>query len=189
MPTDSIFLPVLPKPAVRAILRAPSPMSETFAPSPHDRSPGGFLPVVLILLTFALFSTVVAWILHLAGPVEDVEAKRAVERVEFLHKVRSRDTEALNSYGLADPATGLTRIPIQRAAELAVDRLKAKPVRPADLIPPLPAVAPGAAGAKEGPPPAPAAPLPSVAPGAKEGVAPVTPPPTSPPATKAPKTT
>ena len=125
----------------------------------ESRAAGTLLSVVLILLAFTLFSAIVAWILHLSGTVEDVEAKRAIERVEFLHKVRSRDAAALNSYGLTDPASGLARIPVPRAAELVVDRLKAKPILPADLIPPPP---PATA-------PAPAAPLPTVTPATKEG--------------------
>ncbi|MCC7518473.1 MAG: hypothetical protein IT578_04730 [Verrucomicrobiae bacterium] len=91
---------------------------------------------VLIVVTFALFSTIVFAILHFAGPVEDVETKRAAERFAFLHKVRSRDAEALNSYSPADPATGRIRIPVNRAAELAVERLAAKPIRAADLVAP-----------------------------------------------------
>lgn len=136
-------------------------MNDVPASPRTPRSTGSLFSVVVILAGFAFFAAAVAWILHLAGLVEDVEAKRAIERVEFLHKVRSRDTEALGSYGWADQAAGLARIPVRRAEELSVDRLRAKPIRAADLIPP--------------PPPPPAAPVaapptaPAPAPAAKEG--------------------
>ena len=143
-------------------------MSAPQAPTSAGRPKGVLPPFAAILLAFALFAGLVAWILHVAGPVEDVEAKRAAERLEFLHKSRARDAEALNSYGPADPASGLARIPANRAAELAVDRLKAKPVRPADLIPPPPPAAPtNAPAAVSAPAPAAPAKAPAAAPAAK----------------------
>lgn len=102
-----------------------------------------------ILLVFTLFTVALVAIRFYAGPVEDVEAKRAGERAAFLHKVRSRDAALLTSYGETNAASPLARIPVNLAAKMAIDRLQAKPVREADRIepppPPVPAAAPASA--------------------------------------------
>jgi len=116
------------------------------APSAKCASPWA----IGILLVFTLFTVALVTIRYVAGPVEDVEAKRAGERAAFLHKVRSRDAALLTSYGETNATAPLARIPVNLAARIAVGRLHAKPVREADRIEPTP-------------PPAPAAPAPKAA--------------------------
>ncbi len=111
--------------------------------------------ILLTLAGFLLFSLMVFYMYRLSGPVEDPEVKRVAERLEFLRNVKARDAEALGTYGWVDPSKRAVRIPIERAMQLVVDRLRAKPLRSADLIVVPGAVAPAPSpGAK---PPSPVA--------------------------------
>ncbi len=118
--------------------------------APH-RSTG--VTILLTLAGFLLFSLMVFYMYRLSGPVEDPEVKRGAERLEFLRNVKARDAEALETYGWMDPVKRVVRIPIERAMQLAVDRLRAKRLRSADLI-----VVQGAAATAPAPGAKPAAP-------------------------------
>ena len=79
------------------------------------------------------------------------DAERAKDRMKKLETHRAQDTLALENYGLADPQKKIAKIPIEKAMELTVERLKNKPVRPADpilLTPTTPAESANAAPAK-----------------------------------------
>ncbi len=111
-------------------------MTPHFSRILHRQRGGAAVRMLAILALFLLFSLIVVGVLRLVGPVEDYDARREGERIDLLKKVRRRDALILNSYGWVDPKAHTVRIPIDQAMRLAVERLRAKPIRPADLVAP-----------------------------------------------------
>lgn len=120
---------------------------------------------------FALFAAFVQWMLN-SGDREafDEEAIRAKERYEILQKVTDENNNLTSGYAWADRAKGTVRLPLDRAMELARQKLAAqgepRPAYPVDPNLPLgSAVKPGGlAAAQPTPPPFNAPPAPAATP-------------------------
>jgi len=122
---------------------------------------------------FALFALAVQWMLRSSDSAAfDEEAIRAKERYDILAKVQEENKNLTTSYGWADQAKGVVRIPLDRAMELTVAKLAAqgepRPAYPIDPNAPLgSAVKPGGLAVPQPtPPPFNAPPAPVVAPAA-----------------------
>jgi hypothetical protein len=124
---------------------------------------------------FALFAVFVQWMLN-SGDREafDEEAIRAKERYEILKKIEDENNNQTTGYAWVDRAKGTVRVPLDRAMELALQKLSAQgEPKPAGAIDPnVPlgsAVKPGGLAAPQptpppfNSPPAPAAPAPAPA--------------------------
>ena len=122
---------------------------------------------------FALFAVFGQWMLN-SGDREsfDEEAIRAKQRYEILQKVTEENNNLTTGYAWADRAKGTVRIPLDRAMEIAAQRLSAqgepRPAYPVDPNLPLgSAVKPGGLSAPQpAPPPFNAPPAPAAAPAA-----------------------
>jgi len=120
---------------------------------------------------FALFAVFVQWMLN-SGDREafDEEAIRAKQRYEILQKVTDENNNLTTGYAWADRAKGTVRLPLDRAMELAQQKLAAqgepRPAYPVDPNLPLgSAVKPGGlAAAQPTPPPFNAPPAPAATP-------------------------
>ena len=120
---------------------------------------------------FALFAVFVQWMLN-SGDREafDEEAIRAKQRYEILQKVTDDNNNLTTGYAWVDRAKGTVRLPLDRAMELAQQKLAAqgepRPAYPVDPNLPLgSAVKPGGlAAAQPTPPPFNAPPTPAATP-------------------------
>ena len=132
-------------------------------PQPFFRT---WLGMVLLFAVFGLFVMVV---FRVTPQGDNYERKRGDARVEKLKQLSAGNEAELVKYQWVDEAKGVARIPIERAMELALVELAAKPPAAAGPIPP-PAPPPSAAAS----PSTSAAPAVAPVPGAS-----VTPPPST----------
>jgi hypothetical protein len=108
---------------------------------------------------FALFAVFVQWMLNSGDRAAfDEEGIRAKERYEILQKVTDENSNLTTGYAWADRAKGTVRIPLDRAMEIALQKLSAqgepKPAGPVDPNVPLgSAVKPGGLAAPQPTPP------------------------------------
>lgn len=65
---------------------------------------------------------------------EDLNAKRAAERAKALAELNAQNEEALSTYGWADQAKGLVRLPIRRAMDLTVKQWQEPAAARSNLI-------------------------------------------------------
>ncbi|MCC6355920.1 MAG: hypothetical protein IT577_18690 [Verrucomicrobiae bacterium] len=123
------------------------------APQPAPKRLG--LPgLAAIAAGFLIFGLATLWLRNQPAGRTDLETDRARERTQRLAKLRESDAKALAEYGWVDRAAGIVGLPLERAIELALPQLKAKPVRQGPLIPPPAATnAPPAATAPAPAPP------------------------------------
>ena len=111
------------------------------------------------IVLFALFAVFVQWMLATTDRAAfDEDGIRAKERYEILKKVNDESTSLTTTYGWADKAKGLVRIPLDRATDLAVQKLSAqgepKPAGAVDpTVPHASALKPGGLAAPEPTPP------------------------------------
>lgn len=99
-----------------------------------DHPKSSLLAIAAILALFLFFGGIIYWVIQTAAEPESDDAKRGRERLEKRQALDAKSRALLDHYGWVDKPKGIVHIPIQRAMELAVDRLKNKPVRPAGLI-------------------------------------------------------
>jgi len=108
---------------------------------------------------FALFAVFVQWMLATTDRAAfDEDGIRAKERYEILKKVNDESASLTTTYGWADKAKGLVRVPLDRATDLAVQKLSAqgepKPAGAVDpTVPHASALKPGGLAAPEPTPP------------------------------------
>jgi hypothetical protein len=148
-----------------------------------------FLGGILAFLIIGLF--VLIWFC-ISGKPESFDDKRAVARVAKLDALQKENEEKLTSYAWVNKAKGTVQLPIDRAMELVVADLKAKPVQassvklepiyPAGLQQAPAVAAPAATGSAA---PAAAAPGKSPAPAAATAQPAAAPAPSAPPAASA----
>lgn len=140
-----------------------------------DRQQGlGPLGIAAVAAALLIFAIAALWLRQNPAGRTDLETDRAKERLERLAKLRESETKALGEYTWIDRGAGVVGLPIERAIELELPRLSAKPIRPGPLIPPpAPTNAPPT-GTTNAPPAAPSA-------------GPTNPPPASPPAPATPQ--
>ena len=96
-----------------------------------------FLMGLIILALFGIFFGLSCFLFRFGGDANQAEKKRAVERLEKLQSHREKDALTLENYGWVNEQEKVARIPIQRAMELQVERLKQKKLQPADPIQPV----------------------------------------------------
>jgi hypothetical protein len=143
------------------------------APNNHAKSKSIWPMFAGAFVIFALFAVVVQFLVN-SGDREafDEEAIRAKERYEILKKIEDENNNQTTGYAWADRAKGTVRIPLDRAMEIAVQKLSVQgEPRPAYAVDPAvplgSAVKPGGlAAAQPTPPPfnaPPAAPAPATA--------------------------
>jgi hypothetical protein len=88
-------------------------------------NPSGSEPVrltawsVAILGTFCIMAGLVWALYHFTRP-EDLAAKRALERRQFLREVKDAEATLTSTYAWQDQAKGIVRLPVQRALELVL---------------------------------------------------------------------
>ena len=160
-----------------------------------NRTPNGFVVVLGSAAALVVIAAVFVGALAVKKPGNEVEQKRAAQRVETRTKLEAEALAKLNSEGWADKAKGTVHVSIAEAMTLIVADLSAKKPAPSSVkveAPlPMPVIDPNATE----PPPAalpsapqgadtirfamPAAPVPAVAPAAPAPV-PATPAPEKP---------
>lgn len=107
------------------------------APQTQSKSKRLGLPgLAAIIVGFLLFGAATLWLRHQPAARTDVETDRARERAERLAKLHESDAKALSEYTWVDRDAGVVGLPLDRAIELALPRLKNKPVRQGPPIPP-----------------------------------------------------
>jgi hypothetical protein len=109
-----------------------------------------------IIVGFLLFGAATLWLRHQPAARTDLETDRARERAERLAKLHESDAKALSEYTWVDRDAGVVGLPLDRAIELALPRLKNKPVRQGPPIPPPADTNAPPADATSAPPAAPA---------------------------------
>ena len=93
-----------------------------FAPSvPRVTWSGPALVTSSTLLAVVLF--------RFSGKTENLDDKRAAARLEKLRTLQHESREKLSTYGWVNKDKGIVQLPIDRAEELVVAELKAKPVQ------------------------------------------------------------
>lgn len=130
-------------------------MADDTQPAPKRLGPLGLGAIVA---GFLIFGAATLWLRNQPAGRTDIETDRALQRAERLAKLREGDSKALAEYSWVDRGAGVVGLPLERAIELALPTLKAKPVRQGPLIPPPAATNAPPAGATNAPPAAPAAP-------------------------------
>ncbi|MGB8355459.1 MAG: hypothetical protein WCD79_16295 [Chthoniobacteraceae bacterium] len=85
-----------------------------------------FLGGILAFLLFGLF--VLIWF-RLSGKTESFDDQRAVARAAKLDQLQKDNHEKLTSYAWVSKDKGVVQLPIDRAMEVVVADLKAKPVK------------------------------------------------------------
>ncbi len=86
--------------------------------------------VIGALLTMAIL---VAIMIHYTRPA-NLNARRAEERAKALAEITAQNQEALTTYGWADQAKGLVRLPVSRAMEIAVQNWQTPSAGRSNLI-------------------------------------------------------
>jgi hypothetical protein len=81
------------------------------------------------IIIFLLFSLLVRIWFGLAPKQENFEDKRADNRLAKLNLLEKDNHEKLTGYAWVNQAKGVVQLPIERAEELVVTELKAKPVK------------------------------------------------------------
>ncbi len=74
---------------------------------------------VAILGSFCIMAGLV-WVMYYYTRPEDLVAKRAAERRQFLREVKDAEATLISTYAWQDQAKGIVRVPVQRALELVV---------------------------------------------------------------------
>ena len=97
-----------------------------------------------VVLLFAFFGLLALVVIGASPRGDTYEERRAKARAEKLQAMREQTTKALTSYGWADKAKGVARIPIDHAMKLTVAELAQKKPGPANPIA-TPAANPAAA--------------------------------------------
>lgn len=96
-----------------------------------------FLMGLIILASFGIFWGLSCYLFRFAGDANQAEKKRVIERLEKLQSHREKDALTLENYGWVNEQEKVARIPVQRAMELQVERLKQKKLQSADPIQPV----------------------------------------------------
>ncbi|WP_018290937.1 hypothetical protein [Verrucomicrobium sp. 3C] len=91
--------------------------------------------IAWVLLLLVLPSIGVSFLTRSLAQAEEEAAKLGLsERVTRLEALRRADREALGSYRWLDRGKGVVALPIERAMELAEERLKSKAVGPSEVL-------------------------------------------------------
>ncbi len=134
----------------------------------HDVSTSSVSRTSLLILALTVFSLLVTWgyfrwlyrsdlqARQAAAPVvvhppERVPPEPQLQRVPFddVRSLRAEERELLTSYGFVDAQAGVTRIPIDEAMRLYVERAAAgQAAHPFPVVPVAPATPTPAAGAR-----------------------------------------
>ena len=156
-----------------------------------NRTPNGIVVVLGSAAAFVVIAAIFAGALAKKKPGNEVEQKRAAQRVEARTKLETDALEKLNSEGWVDKAKGIVHVSIAEAMTLIVADLSAKKPAPSSVkveAPlPMPVIDPNATESTPAALPSapqgadtirfamPAAPVPAVAPAAPAPVKPVEP--------------
>ena len=171
-----------------------------------NRTPNGFVVVLGSAAALVVIAAVFVGALAVKKPGNEVEQRRAAQRVETRTKLETEALEKLNSEGWVDKAKGTVHVSIAEAMTLIVADLSAKKPAPSSVKvePPLPmpvidpnstepppAALPSAPQGADTirfalPAAAPAAPAPAAPPAAPAPEKPAEPAPAAPPAPSAP---
>jgi len=152
-----------------------------------------FIGGIFIFLIFGLL--IVIWF-RWSGKADSYDDQRAVVRAAKLDQLQKDNHEKLTSYAWVNKQKGIVQLPIDRAMEVVIADLKAKPVKasavklevpyPAGLQQAPAAAAPAAPAAPGAAPAASAAPVPSQAAATSGSAAPAAPAPSPAPAAASP---
>ena len=97
------------------------------------RTPNSFVVFLGIAAAFVVVAAVFAASLAASKPVNEVEQKRAAQRLETRAKLDAEALEKLNSLGWADKAKGTVHVPIATAMSMVVAELTAKKPAPSSV--------------------------------------------------------
>ncbi len=105
-----------------------------------NRTPNGFVVFLGSAAAFVVVAAVFAGVLAAHKPVDEVDQKRAAQRLEARTKLDAEAQEKLNSLGWTDKAKGLAHVPIADAMAMVATELAAKKPAPSSVKvePPLP---------------------------------------------------
>jgi hypothetical protein len=149
------------------------------------RQPNAFVVFLGVAAAITVVIIIVGGLVGRRPQVEDVDAKRAAQRIEARTKLDQADREALTTASWVDKEKGVVRLPVADAIKLVAKDLAAKKPAPSQVKvdPPLPMPPPYDPNSKEPP----IAPLTSSPQGADTirfdpPAAPPAPPPAAPPA-------
>ena len=81
------------------------------------------------IFIFLLFGVIVLVWLRTGGKQEDFDDQRAVARAAKLDVMQKENHEKLTTYAWVNKAKGVVQLPVDRAMELVIADLKAKPVK------------------------------------------------------------
>ena len=118
------------------------------------RTPNSFVVFLGIAAAFVVVAAVFAASLAASKPVNEVEQKRAAQRLETRAKLDAEALEKLNSLGWADKAKGTVHVPIATAMSMVVAELTAKKPAPSSVKVEAPLPMPVADPKSAEPPPA-----------------------------------
>lgn len=110
------------------------------ASSTNPRRTKSIWPIFVgAIVLFLVFAAAVQWLVSSVDRAAfDEEAVRAKQRYEILKKVTDESAAQTTGYAWVDRAKGTVRIPLDRAMELAVEKLSAQgEPRPANAVDPV----------------------------------------------------
>ena len=97
------------------------------------RTPNSFVVFLGIAAAFVVVAAVFAASMAASKPVNEVELKRAAQRLETRAKLDAEALDKLNSLGWADKAKGTVHVPIATAMSMVVAELTAKKPAPSSV--------------------------------------------------------
>ncbi len=105
-----------------------------------NRTPNGFVVILGSAAAFVVVAAVFSAALATKEPVDEVEQKRATQRIETRAKLDAEAQEKLTSVGWVDKSKGTVHVPIADAMTMVVSELSAKKPAPSSVKvePPLP---------------------------------------------------
>lgn len=96
------------------------------------------VPALAAVVGFAIFAGLVWLMYELSGHFTPADQTRVDERMEILREVQARAGEELLKPAWINREQGVVRLPVERAMELTVQELQAKPVVRKGVAEPIP---------------------------------------------------
>ena len=120
----------------------------------NNRTPNGIVVFLGSAAAFVVVAAIFVGALASTTPSNEVENKRAAQRIETRAKLEAEALEKLNSTGWVDKAKGTVHVPIGEAMTMIVAELTAKKPAPSSVKVEAPLPMPVADPASNEPPPA-----------------------------------
>lgn len=120
----------------------------------QNRTPNPVVAFLGIAAAFVVVPAIFVGVLVAKKPVNEVEPRRAAQRIEIRTKLDAEALAKLNSEGWVDKAKGIAHVPIAQAMTMVVAELSAKKPAPSAVKVEAPLPMPVADPASTEPPPA-----------------------------------